>query len=207
MSCAPIRFLVGAGATAALAGLGYFMTGGYGGAAAEPTAPIEAAPIQTASTDTPATETPAAPEAPATAEQVASCQTQVDTTIKGQTIQFDTSTATIKAESQPLIDAMAGVLTPCAGTNIEVAGHTDLTGDAAANMTLSEERANAVVAALVAKGVPTARLQPKGYGETQPVRRGTSPAVHAANRRIEFKVNAVGSAPVAATATESATGQ
>lgn len=197
MSCAPMRFLLGAGATAALAGLGYFMTGGYGGAVAADAATA----TEPAATEATAPAEPAAPETPATAEQVASCQTQVDTTIKGKTIQFDTSTATIKAESQPLIDEMAKVLTPCAGTQIEVAGHTDLTGGDAANMRLSEERANAVVQALVAKGVPNERLTPKGYGETQPVRRGTSQEVHAANRRIEFSVTAVGTAP-AATATQ-----
>lgn len=194
MSCAPMRFLLGAGATAALAALGYFMTGGYGvgAVAADAATTTEAAPTEAA-----APAEAAVPETPATAEQVASCQTQVDTAIKGKTIQFDTSTATIKAESQPLIDELAKVLTPCEGTMIEVAGHTDLTGGDAANMRLSEERANAVVAALVAKGVSNARLTPKGYGETQPVRRGTSSDVHAANRRIEFAVTAAGSAPAA----------
>ena len=200
MSCAPMRFLVGAGATAALAALGYFMTGGYGGAVAADSAVAEPAPTEaTAPAETAA---PAVTEAPATAEQVAGCQTQVDGIIQGKTIQFDTSTATIKAESQPLIDAMAAALTPCEGTQVEVAGHTDLTGGDAANMRLSEDRANAVVAALVAKGVPNARLLPKGYGETQPLQRGTGAAVNAANRRIEFKVAAVGAVAPAAEPTQ-----
>lgn len=193
MSCGPLRFLIGAGATAALAGLGYFLTGGYGGHAV----PAPAAP----------TEVAAAPaETPASVEEIKNCQAEVDTTIKGKTIQFDSGTAVIKAESQPLIDAMAQVLTPCDGTQVEVAGHTDLTGNDAANMRLSEERANAVVQALVAKGVPNVRLLPKGYGETKPAMPGMTAAANAANRRIEFAVGAAGAAPVAATPAP-ATGQ
>ncbi len=188
MSCGPLRFLVGAGATAALAGLGYFLTGGYGGATtnAAPPAPVE--------TTVPA---PVA-EAPATKEEIASCQTTVDGVIKGKVIQFDTSAATIKPESQPLVDALATALAPCEGTLVEVQGHTDSRGDDAANMKLSQDRANAVVAALTAKNVPASRLTAKGYGETKPLKTGNSPADLAANRRIEFAVGAAGAAPAPA---------
>lgn len=208
MGCGPFRFLIGAGATVALAGIGYYLTDAYGGAqGGQPTLESNAPEVATL---------PATPaETPATAEQVASCQTQVDGVIKGQTIQFDSGTATIKADSVPLIDALATALTPCAGTVIEVAGHTDLVGDEAANMTLSEQRANAVVQALVAKNVPTSRLAPKGYGETKPAQPGEGEAANVANRRIEFAVRAVGAdaaagaaAPDAATAAPTeATGQ
>jgi OmpA-OmpF porin, OOP family len=126
---------------------------------------------------------PAGP--PATAAQVKDCQADVDGVIKGKTIQFDTGAATIKAESQPLIDALAGTLAACGGTSVEVAGHTDVRGNDAANMRLSEERANAVVQALVAKNIPASRLLPRGYGETKPLG-----ADDAANRRIEFAVAA-----------------
>lgn len=138
------------------------------------------------------------PEAPATVEAVKDCQSDVDAVIKGKTIQFDSGAATIKPESQALIDALAGALTQCAGTKVEVAGHTDLTGNDAANMRLSEERANSVVAALVAKAIPADRLLPKGYGETKPVQPGMTAAANAANRRIEFSV--ASAAPAAAPA-------
>ncbi len=126
---------------------------------------------------------------PATAEQVKDCQADVDAVIKGKTIQFDTASATIKAESQGLIDALAKALSDCQGTQVEVAGHTDQRGDDARNMRLSEERANSVVQALVAKGIPADRLLPKGYGETKPL--GSDDT---ANRRIEFAVAAKGAA-------------
>ncbi len=138
----------------------------------------------------------AAPEAPATAETVNRCQETVNSAIAGQTIQFDTGSANIAAASTPLIDAVAAALTPCAGVIVEVAGHTDPSGNPAANQTLSEARAAAVVAALTAKGVPAARLTARGFGSTQPKVQGRGAAADAANRRIEF---AVASAADAAT--------
>lgn len=130
----------------------------------------------------------AAPEAPATAEAVASCQTGVDSVIKGKTINFTSGGATIAVDSQALIDAVAASLKDCAGTVIEVAGHTDTTGGDAPNQRLSEERANSVVQALVAKGVPSERLLPKGYGESKPLDPASTAEANAKNRRIEFTV-------------------
>ena len=144
----------------------------------------------------------AAPEAPATAEQVQNCQTQVDAAIAGKTIQFETGSASIRADSQGLIDSLAQVLSPCQGVKVEVAGHTDTTGTPAANQTLSQQRATSVVDALVAKGVPAARLVANGYGSTQPRQPGNTPDANAANRRIEFKVasNNGAATPAAASA-------
>lgn len=139
----------------------------------------------------------AAPEVPATAEAVANCQTNVNETIAGKTINFASGGAAIATDSQPLIDAIAKSLADCAGTTIEVAGHTDITGGDAANQRLSEERANSVVQALAAKGVPAERLVPKGYGETKPLDPATTPAAFAKNRRIDFTVAST-TAPAAA---------
>jgi OOP family OmpA-OmpF porin len=139
------------------------------------TATIE--PVATAST-----------EAPASAEAVKDCQADVDTVIKDKTIQFDSGAATLKPESLPLIEALAKALGDCSGTVVAVAGHTDATGSPANNMTLSETRANAVVAELVNRGIPAGRLMPKGYGSSQPVQPGLSAAANSANRRIEFAV-------------------
>jgi outer membrane protein OmpA-like peptidoglycan-associated protein len=138
--------------------------------------------------------------APATAEAVASCQANVDTVTKGKKINFETSGATIAAASMAEVDAIAAAIKDCAGTTIEVAGHTDITGGDAANMALSQARAASVVKALTDKGVPADRLVAKGYGETKPKVPGASTAANAENRRTEFNVQTAGAAAAAAPA-------
>ena len=73
------------------------------------------------------------------------------------------------------------------GYKIEVAGHTDSTGTAAANQTLSERRAAAVRQALVDKyGADAARIAAKGWGAEQPLQDNKSPDGRAMNRRVEI---------------------
>ncbi len=71
---------------------------------------------------------------------------------------------------------------------IEIGGHTDNTGKAADNLTLSNNRARAVVRYLTDNGIPVARLTAKGYGPTQPVADNNSDEGKAKNRRTELKV-------------------
>ncbi len=136
----------------------------------------------------------AAPEAPATAAAADTCQQDVDAVIAGKTIQFDSGAATLRPESAALIDQIAKVLVPCTGTLVTVAGHTDGTGNAAANQMLSEQRAGVVVASLVNQGVPAGRLTAVGFGAGQPVQPGRTAAANAANRRIEFAITTGGTA-------------
>lgn len=191
-----VKIILGALATAVLA---WFLHGplGFGkncvpqGQAAVPEA---TAPAVTAPAVAPVA------EAPATVAAVTTCQTGVDEVIKGKTINFTTGGSAITPESQPLIDAVAASLKDCAGTTIEVGGHTDTTGGDAPNQRLSEERANSVVQALVAKGVPAERLAPKGFGESKPLDPAVNAAAHAKNRRIEFTVATTGAAAAASVA-------
>jgi OmpA-OmpF porin, OOP family len=145
----------------------------------------------------PATTESAVSTTPATAEAVADCQGKVNAVITGKNINFTSGGATIAPDSMVLIDALATELKACAGTSVEVAGHTDASGGDAPNQRLSEARANAVTQALVEKGVPTDRITPKGYGETAPLDPAGTPEAYAKNRRIEFKVAAL-AAPAAA---------
>ena len=71
---------------------------------------------------------------------------------------------------------------------VEVAGHTDNVGDAKKNLTLSAQRAKSVVAYLISKGVATARMSPKGYGDTLPKADNATDEGKATNRRTEFTI-------------------
>jgi outer membrane protein OmpA-like peptidoglycan-associated protein/uncharacterized protein YidB (DUF937 family) len=105
------------------------------------------------------------------------------------TIHFDTDSATISADSMEILTKAASVIKKApAGTRIEVGGHTDNTGDAAANLTLSRDRAAAVVAQLVKDGVDPANLTSQGYGQDKPVADNDTEEGRAKNRRMEFTV-------------------
>lgn len=103
-------------------------------------------------------------------------------------IRFDSGRATIDADSMGLLDRLIETALRCPTANIEVAGHTDSAGEAAANKILSEKRAQAVAEYLVKAGLPTDRLQAVGYGSQQPVATNDTDEGKAKNRRIEFLV-------------------
>jgi outer membrane protein OmpA-like peptidoglycan-associated protein len=69
---------------------------------------------------------------------------------------------------------------------LSVEGHTDNAGAATANQTLSEKRAQAVVAWLTANGVEASRLKAKGWGQTKPVADNVAEEGRAKNRRVEL---------------------
>jgi outer membrane protein OmpA-like peptidoglycan-associated protein len=71
---------------------------------------------------------------------------------------------------------------------IEIDGHTDNVGKPADNLTLSNNRAKAVINYFLYKGVAADRLSSKGFGETKPVADNTSEQGRAKNRRTELKV-------------------
>ena len=71
---------------------------------------------------------------------------------------------------------------------MEVGGHTDSQGRTVMNQTLSQQRAEAVVTALLGKRVLTANLNAVGYGESVPIADNDTEEGREANRRIEFKL-------------------
>ena len=71
---------------------------------------------------------------------------------------------------------------------IEVAGHTDNTGDPAANLSLSQARAASVVKYLTDRGISEGRLKARGYGDTKPLAPNDTEENKAKNRRTEFTI-------------------
>jgi len=74
---------------------------------------------------------------------------------------------------------------------VQLEGHTDATGNAKANMDLSEERVEAVKKYLVSKGVDKGRVKTKAFGGTKPVSRLKTPEARDLNRRVEMRVLSV----------------
>jgi len=108
----------------------------------------------------------------------------------GETILFETGKAAIDARSNDLLDAVADILKASAGiTRLTVEGHTDSTGDAAFNKQLSQDRADAVKAYLIGKGIAADRLASVGYGAEKPITSNDTEAGRARNRRVEFTVS------------------
>ena len=118
-----------------------------------------------------------------------SCQTAYNTLLKGRVINFNSASAIISADSEPLLNNLSDVAIKCVDYKVEVGGHTDTKGDAGANLALSERRAQAVADYLVRKGVNASEIAIKGYGETQPIDVANTAEADAKNRRIEFKVS------------------
>ena len=104
-------------------------------------------------------------------------------------VYFEYNKAVIKSESFPILDAVAATLEGNPDIKlVEVQGHTDERGNDAYNLKLSDERAKAVVAYLVEKGITADRLEGQGYGETQPIDRRSNENAWAKNRRVEFLI-------------------
>lgn len=101
-------------------------------------------------------------------------------------VQFDTSKATIKPESLPLLEQVAALLKESQALKLNVEGHTDSVGVAAENQKLSEERAKAVMTHFVGKGIPAERLKSAGFGASKPVADNRSEEGRAKNRRVEL---------------------
>ena len=104
-----------------------------------------------------------------------------------QGILFETGKSELKPESTPTLKAIAAALKGHADLKVEIQGHTDNVGSAATNMTLSQARADAVKAALEADyAVGAGQLTAKGYGDTKPMAKNTTPEGRANNRRVEI---------------------
>lgn len=114
--------------------------------------------------------------------------TATDKTLQLKYISFETGSATLTANSKYELDNLVTALNAYPSVNIEVAGHTDNTGDAAQNMELSAARANAVVKYLTDRGIGAGRLHAKGYGDTKPLAPNDTPENRAKNRRTEFTI-------------------
>jgi outer membrane protein OmpA-like peptidoglycan-associated protein len=104
-------------------------------------------------------------------------------------IQFDLDKATIKLESSSLLDEIVATFQKNTQIKkVEIDGHASSDGNAAFNQKLSDERAKAVMAYLVAHGVDKARVTAKGWGATKPIADNATEDGRENNRRVEFNI-------------------
>jgi OOP family OmpA-OmpF porin len=166
-------------------------------AGSEPAAaPTPAPPPPPPPPPAPVATTPPPPPPPAPAPAPAAPATVVT---KGDSVQipgeieFDTGSATFKAGggSDAVITQLVAYLNDAANkkiTKLRIEGHTDNTGTADGNLTLSGQRALTVKNAAIAKGVKKERLLAVGFGQTKPIGDNTTDAGRAKNRRTEFRI-------------------
>jgi outer membrane protein OmpA-like peptidoglycan-associated protein len=131
---------------------------------------------------------PKAAPAPAPAPTVDRCAE----VIRLRGVNFDFDSDEVRPDAAVILDEaatlLADALRECPTRSVSVEGHTDATGDAAYNQSLSERRANAVLGYLADKGVDASRLSAKGFGESSPIAPNETREGRALNRRVELRL-------------------
>jgi outer membrane protein OmpA-like peptidoglycan-associated protein len=103
-------------------------------------------------------------------------------------ITFPTGRSEIRSDFYPVLNSVGKVLIKFEKTAIKVSGHSDSTGDATKNQTLSEERAASVGQYLIGRGVKSGRVQTTGYGSRYPIGSNSTGSGREQNRRVELEL-------------------
>ena len=116
------------------------------------------------------------------------CEAQLNNVLAKRQIAFAPGSSSIETTSQSVLDTIADILRECPDTNFVIEGHTDSQGRDEMNLSLSHQRANAVLYGLLSRRILIAGLTAKGFGETKPIADNGTEAGRAANRRIAFRL-------------------
>ncbi len=106
----------------------------------------------------------------------------------GEAIRFTMKSAALESQHAPFLDKLGNLAKRCEGIGLLIEGNADAWGGQEFNQALSEQRAEAVRAALVERGVSSKQLATRGFGELKPLRLERSREADAANRRVDFGV-------------------
>lgn len=116
----------------------------------------------------------------------AECVESINTILTARKLTFEPGSGELDGNAGITIDKIAEIMERCDFVPMEIAGHTDSQGRETMNLQLSQQRAEAVLRALLARRVITTNLSAKGYGEEVPVADNGTEEGREANRRIEF---------------------
>lgn len=114
--------------------------------------------------------------------------TNVPRTFVFEDLNFETGSAALQPDSRRVVEDLIVIMKAYPTARGRLEGHTDNTGDAAANKTLSDARARTVRDAMVAGGIDAARLDAAGFGQERPVASNDSEEGRAKNRRTELVI-------------------
>jgi outer membrane protein OmpA-like peptidoglycan-associated protein len=105
--------------------------------------------------------------------------------LAGDQLQFASGTATLPEAELPSLDRIAELLKAQPALTIRIEGHTDSSGSAETNQALSLARAQAVMEALIERGVPASRVSAEGLGAARPIADNATEQGRRENRRVE----------------------
>jgi OOP family OmpA-OmpF porin len=108
--------------------------------------------------------------------------------MSAKNIFYATGSSKLLAKSNASLNNVVTILNDNPGYKVDIAGHTDNTGKAEKNQTLSESRANSVKAYFVSKGIDESRLNATGFGQDKPIADNKTVAGRSKNRRVELNV-------------------
>ena len=101
-------------------------------------------------------------------------------------VQFETGSDRLKVASFEALDQVATLMRKYPDFSLRITGHTDNVGNAQANLTLSENRAQVCYEYLISRGIGPSRMKFEGLGGTKPIASNKTVAGRALNRRVEF---------------------
>ncbi|MCK4892656.1 MAG: OmpA family protein, partial [Calditrichia bacterium] len=101
-------------------------------------------------------------------------------------VYFATGSSSLTANSRVILDKAFRTLRDNTHIEVEIRGHTDITGSYQTNMRLSKARADAVKLYLINKGIDAARVRTQGFGPDKPIAPNSTREGRSKNRRIEF---------------------
>ena len=115
-------------------------------------------------------------------------EADVNALVRERRIEFEPGTAALTDQGRETLDQIADLLR-IRGLTLQVEGHTDSTGNPAANLELSRLRAESVVTYLSSVGLEHNRMTPVGYGDARPIADNATAEGQRQNRRVEFRID------------------